>query len=511
MKDLLKSFLLPAALAVGSVLPASAVTYYIDSLNGADDNAGTSESTAWKSFANVDTIIFTAGDSLLLKAGSVFTGPLEITGHGTEKNPVIVGKWGFGADPLVEGRGAELHAVRVYNSDYVTVQDLEITNTGKERKGLRCGIKAETDNYGWSRGIVFRRLYVHDVNGMLEAKYQGGNGIYFESRGEKVKSAFDGLLIEECHVARCARNGIYSWGTGDRSKWLPSKNVIIRANLVEQIPGDGIQPGACDGCIVEYNLVRDGAPLPKSEASAGIWPGNCDNTIVRYNEVYGMCALWDGQGFDCDYNCRNTLMEYNYSHDNDGGFLLVCCPGEGSGVNMTGKIGNIGSVVKYNISVNDGIRPVASRNGVYSPVIHIGGTSVDTEISYNILHANVNPVEGMDNSMITSDSWSGFSDNTRFINNLFYAAGPSKFNFSKSTRDYFNGNWYVGDFTGKPKDSKGRGDSRYYRSLLKDDPSGFVAVAPLLSQRRIANGKAIVKYVNPKAIKKFFKTLSKKK
>ena len=27
-------------------------------------------------------------------------------------------------------------------------------------------------------------------------------------------------------------------------------------------------------------------------------------------------------------NCNNTIIQYNYSHDNEGGFLLICNTGE---------------------------------------------------------------------------------------------------------------------------------------------------------------------------------------
>jgi hypothetical protein len=282
---------------------------------------------------------------------------------------------------------------------------------------------------------------------------------------------------------------------------------VIRANLIDEVPGDGIVPFGADGTIIEYNMMRNSPrTLPTQECAAGFWPGNSDNTIVRYNEVSGCNASWDGQAFDSDFNCQNTTIMYNYSHDNEGGFLLVCCPGPGI-YDMTGKLGNTGTRVKYNVSVNDGLRPIPSRQGVYSPIIHIGGTSEDTEISYNILHANQNPVEGMDNCVIASDSWGGFSDDTRYLNNVFYAASPYTFRFSKSTNDLFRGNYFIGEFSNRPTDKKMHKKSKYYESLLEDDPTGFKMAETVLSTRTIANGKAVLHYVNPKAIRRLFKKL----
>lgn len=80
--------------------------------------------------------------------------------------------------------------------------------------------------------------------------------------------------------------------------------------------------------MIEYNVMRDCPDmLPDTEAAAGIWPWSCDNTLVQFNEVSGHKAPWDAQGFDSDWNCRGTVIQYNYSHDNYGGLVLVCNDG----------------------------------------------------------------------------------------------------------------------------------------------------------------------------------------
>ncbi|WP_259300774.1 right-handed parallel beta-helix repeat-containing protein [Phocaeicola plebeius] len=87
-----------------------------------------------------------------------------------------------------------------------------------------------------------------------------------------------------------------------------NKHTIVRNNVIERVPGDGIVPIGCDSTLIEYNLMCDSPDiLPMTEA-AGIWPWSCDNTIIQYNEVWGHKAPWDAQGFDSDYNCQNTLI-----------------------------------------------------------------------------------------------------------------------------------------------------------------------------------------------------------
>ena len=52
--------------------------YYIDSESGNDANSGESESSAWKTFANINRVIFQAGNRILLKRGSVWTGLVHL-------------------------------------------------------------------------------------------------------------------------------------------------------------------------------------------------------------------------------------------------------------------------------------------------------------------------------------------------------------------------------------------------------------------------------------------------
>ena len=103
---------------------------------------------------------------------------------------------------------------------------------------------------------------------------------------------------------------------------------------------------------------------------------------MQFNEVSDHKAPWDAQGFDSDYNCRNTTIQYNYSHDNDGGLVLICNSGTYHGA------GNQGSAVQYNVSINDAIRPRATRSGIFSANIHIAGPCKNTLVQRNLLHVN---------------------------------------------------------------------------------------------------------------------------
>jgi hypothetical protein len=77
--------------------------------------------------------------------------------------------------------------------------------------------------------------------------------------------------------------------------------------------------------------------------------------VIQYNEAYGTKGQRDGEGFDSDWNSKNTLIQYNYSHDNDGGFLLICNEGRRDPAE---NAGNTGTIARYNISQNDRTRGI---------------------------------------------------------------------------------------------------------------------------------------------------------
>lgn len=497
-----RSFLLILLLGfmAGSAL---AKTYYLDAVKGNDAFNGTTVNTAWKSVAKLKGLLLKAGDKVLLKRGCTFNGVMEITAQGTEKQPVVIASYGRTLmKPRVKGLDNSLYAVRIYNSTNVTLRDIEIVNTGKERLAGRTGLKVECINYGISRNITLDNLTVRDVNGSLVKEKGGGSGILIVNGGKEKISTYENMTIQNCHILRCSRNALIWSGYIDRQNWHPSHNLIVRRNLIEQVPGDGIVPIGFDNVLIEYNIMRNCPDiLPDTEAAAGFWPWSCDNTVIQYNEVSGHKAPWDAQGYDSDYNCTNTVIRYNYSHDNYGGLVLVCNSGEG-GYN----IGNLNTVVKYNISIGDGIRPKPARGNMFSPAIHVAGPVKNTLIERNIIHLNKKANDSIDNSMITADTWNGYADSTFIRGNVFYAAEPSGFNMTKTTRNVFEKNYYLGRCESYSGDKEGRKFSEYYnQQVVQVDPSGYKGLEKLMKPETICGVKGM--FVDKDKIENFFKNM----
>jgi len=423
-------------------------SFYIDAVNGKDKNNGISQKTPWKTLNKVNNHTFTPGDKLFFKAGGIYPGQLKPKGSGTKINPIKIDKYGEGSKPELQGNGLVDATLYLYNTQGWEVQNLSISNQGAGRKAGRFGIHVELKDFGTAHSIQLKNIDVHDVNGSLIKKEGGGAGIVFTNSGRRIQSKFDGVLIENCSIKTSARNGILINGYWERTNWYPNKNVIIRKNLIEGVPGDGIVPVGCDSALIEYNVMRD-CPrlLPDGEAAAGIWPWSSDNTIIQYNEVSDHKAPWDAQGFDADWNCQNTIIQYNYSHDNEGGFLLICNDGSAS---KRSSIGNNGTIVRYNLSVNDGIRASGKHAG-FSPVIHIAGPVRNSSIYNNVIYMQAKPA-GIDSTVVNITDWQGFSDSTVFANNIFYTKAEVNYKISKGNRTIFEHNIYYGTHIDKPND-----------------------------------------------------------
>jgi len=418
-----------AATAVGLVLATAcgAATYYVCSSDGSDSAAGTRPAAAWRSLAKLNATRFIPGDTILLQSGSTWTGQLWPKGSGAPGRPIVIDVYGGTVKPAIHGGGLYDEAVTLRNQSYWELNNLEVTNTGTTR-GLRAGIRVWSVDSGTVRRVVIRGMYVHDVNGPLGTEGKQSGGIAIVAGGTTIPSNFDSVLIENCLVHRTDRTGIWTssvWRnrggqTAGPGAWFPSTNVIIRGNVVDSAGGDGIVVRVCREPRIEGNLVKHAASLAK-EWVAGIWPFNCDDALFQYNEACSTHTTMDGQGFDADWMCRRTVFQYNYSHDNEGGFMLVCCEGASSG-NF-----NDSAVIRFNVSVNDGAK-----------VFKIAGTPTNALVHNNTVYTR----HGSSGTLVNVEAWNGMAGRTSFVNNIFMMEGSYALNAPGTNAHFSHNLWY---------------------------------------------------------------------
>ncbi|MCB0778735.1 MAG: right-handed parallel beta-helix repeat-containing protein [Flavobacteriales bacterium] len=85
-------------------LTLSATDYHVSS-SGNDNNAGTSPAQAWRTIGRLSQVFFSlqAGDRILFERGGVYRGTVEVPQSGTAAQPIVVGAYGSGARPVIDG------------------------------------------------------------------------------------------------------------------------------------------------------------------------------------------------------------------------------------------------------------------------------------------------------------------------------------------------------------------------------------------------------------------------
>ena len=401
------------------------LVYYVDAENGSDDNTGTAETAPWKSLERVNAEVFAPGAKILFRRGSVWTGTLEPGGEGSADAPILVSAYGEGARPRIDGAGADA-AIHLYNQPYWEVEGLELTNE-TAANGKRSAVVVEARDYGTVEHVYLRDLYIHDVSGSSGVKVAVGYGaVIFKIRGNGIQTKFNDIRVEGCTIGEnvkyyginvisthCKRDAVADMfpdetdiPASECTDYYPSTNVLFKDNTILGIWNAAINPNVCDGVMIEGNVVRRANTGPNPNCA--IWWSIADNVTCQYNEVTDTYDRGDdSSAFDADTSTYGSLVQYNYSRNNGGGFMLYCPWGGSRSEN---------SVVRYNVSVNDRTQLIDYHNGnstsgnhIYNNVFYIG--------------EGVNPYLVNSSVKVTAAA-----SNNVLENNIFYSMGDQGWN-----------------------------------------------------------------------------------
>lgn len=317
-------------------------------------------------------------DRILLRRGTRCAGELTMRGNGAPGRPIVIGAYGPAGAPLprIDADGGNA-AVTITNQSHIVVQDLELTNGGKPQ-GLHRGLLLNADR-GVVSDLTVRRLNIHDVEGdNAFATGKPGGGIICEAKGA---GRFANLLIEGNRIRNASRSGIFCTGTSNSARpaygqpWpAASTGVIIRGNALDRIQGDGVVVLGTVDALLERNVVRHANQggfshnSPQRNCAAGIWAWNANGTVIQHNEVtdtkFGPTETegCDGTGYDVDFNQDGTIVQYNISMRNEGGFILFCADKSPHR-----------ALVRYNLSIDDG--------SLYSAVVCGASASRDPAVT----------------------------------------------------------------------------------------------------------------------------------
>ncbi|NOR73722.1 MAG: hypothetical protein GQ525_01045, partial [Draconibacterium sp.] len=303
---------------------------YISSSSGDDSNSGLTPETAFKTLGKINSLDLLPGDSLFFKSGDTFVGKLSIVNEsGSSEKPILVSNYGDGDLPVFDGDGY-LAAIHVVNSSYLHFSNIEIKNDGGPSQpgtseDLRYGMYIQNS---FSDGTTFKHYRLNNLTfkniypttQISDNDQTGINAhaiITSGSWGDEIHpTRFSDMRIENCFFTRTGRHA---------AVFKAVDQLNIKNSLFEHVGGAGmVIGGGCTNILVENNITNyTGSSLDSRMAGrgSGIWCFRSKNLTVQYNKFMHAKGIHDSYGMHIDIGNRNVVYQYNYSEDNEGGFV----------------------------------------------------------------------------------------------------------------------------------------------------------------------------------------------
>ena len=520
---------------------ATGTTYYVDSKDGKDSNAGTAENKAFQTLKKVNELNLEPGDTVLLKKGSVFEDQaLKFTKEdsGTAEAPVKISTYGEGEKPKIntnghgqwelnygnpldnqnhKWKGTVSSSILIEDTEYLEIEGLELTNDRKSATDTEQG-KAYNDAYAMDRTgvagvakdngtvdhIVLNDLYIHDVTGNVYNKHMTNGGIYFivakpTNEGETGIARYNDVQIRNCSLNKVNRWGIavgytYQWGQFETGE-LPdatmakygSSNVVIENNYLNHVGGDAITTMYLDRPLIQYNVSENAAEQINTTDYAQQQPRLDANgkEIGKQDVGAGRVAagIWP-------WKCKNAIFQYNECFK-----TLNAASGNGDGQPWDADYGD-GTNYQYNYS----------HGNTASTIMFCGGNSVNNTFRYNISqNEDMGPLDP-----------AGNSGNCQVYNNTFYIKDGLNTIWHRSHGNggpvdmennifYFAGNTQATVNNWNPNGNKTFSNNLFYNvSTYPDDANAVkvnagtdVLVNPGSGPDSVAVDKAARKHENP--------------
>ena len=330
----------PTAFAVGG-----GTTYYVDSINGDDTNSGKSVSSAWKTLEKASSEVYSEGDKILLKAGSIFDGTFTAQGSGSVENPITFGAYGDTealGKPVVRSN-EDVKLVEIHNVSGWLVENIEFTAPNGK------GIYITADGSGMTTEITVRDCVFHDIYYKRCETYSGGYcPIMLSSSGATAR--LRNITLKDCNIYDCA----YGVNMGGLTReWTPDLFVSPEESYNTGYTLDGLNLNNIlyDGIIITsvYGMVIRNCALISTSLNddyptAPMWSHHASNYLVENCEIAGATNPKDGMAIDFDGWTTDSTYQYIYSHDNVR-FITNCC--------YDSYTKNRNCTVRYCLSVND--------------------------------------------------------------------------------------------------------------------------------------------------------------
>ena len=406
--------------------PRQLLSTYFVSPAGNDGRSGESPDRAWRTIDRVNKQQLKPGDMVLFQAGKTFSGSIYIpsTEGGTLKKPVIISSYGLANNRRATIKSGSKAGIDIAQTAGVAITNLNFVGGGKGNKWPGIWVHNDRNNQ--------KLQYLHVRN--VDVSNYGREGIKLAIKGKN--SRLDIVKFQNVAVHDNVYGGLKATGSkpNQNNQWMID-NVRAYNNpgskSADGVSGSGIFIADVQDAVVQHSLAYNNGKAGK--APVGIWTAGSNRVVFEYNEAYNnrTTAISDGGGFDFDWDVHNSVMQYNYSHDNDGpGFLIYA-----------GSHHSSGNVIRYNVSQNDG-----RKNGKAG--IQLGGNVTSTDVHNNVVF--MKPSGDKRSAAFIAHDWGAngkVAKNVLVRNNIFQTTGGVPVlgltdNVAKNGKIKFNGNAY---------------------------------------------------------------------
>ena len=340
--------------------------FFIDSINGNDNNSG-SKNEPFYSLEKINDTKLTDGSSIFLANGSMFKGSINIINNKDITITNYIGRSESNDKPIIDANGL-LSGILIENSSDINISNVHITGNGGNESAnphkliktdLRAGVL-----YIVSDNLIHKNLTIDNVD--LKNIFFQDEG--FERNPKEVKTP----------------NGTQSYGWGIRILNLSDKgnleDIVIKNSLIENISHSGIRvKGKLDNKfknvkVFNNKLIKTGGPgmvfnstynlhaygndinfsgspddSRKWGRGSGLWTWGSSLGLIEKNKFQNANGPADSAGCHIDFNCTDIIVQYNLSRNNAGGFVEIL----GNNYNCS---------YRYNVSINDGHRVKGEGN-----------------------------------------------------------------------------------------------------------------------------------------------------
>ena len=465
-KRKMQLFLVPlfAILIVLAVFSTSwAATYYVDAVNGNDNNSGLYLSSAWKTVGKVNASKLNPGDQVLFRSGQIWRESLAPSSSGLSGSVILFSSYGDGAVPIISGAeyinnwrlhtGMIYEAICPFSTDTLWEDDqyLEmkssissiaipgnwyrdpvtnslylwpLNNDNPNIHKIEAAKRNNCVNLDSKSHIVFDNLILEKSRGTTQGIFQANNTSSIKLTHVTVRFSgyqaygvkFTGGVhntVEDCVVHDTRNDGIYF---REKSTYPVVRRTVVYNAGNNSDNGDnggicfGGPTGGCHYGLIEYcHVYNIGGQDSVNSHNQAIVIDRSNSCVIRYNKIHDCTKGGIGVGGEVGNHVNNVEIYVNLIFDINA--KLYAHKGFGPGIGLW----NVDNAKLYNNTVWN-----IGSSGWCNQVVYIDGTSGETLTNIDIKNNIIGPSLGgmyRGNYALCQNT---FCINLLSDNNLFY-------------------------------------------------------------------------------------------